>query len=205
MGTLLESREALKARGLEVSLTSEEIDALVHNRVDSLARLAFAACQPGESPTDDQIVALFAGRAVPNQGTFASMRRLIFEAQTLLSADLQNKVHKADESVKIKLAPAERDNRIKDQKARLEGLRFRGEEECSHQSYDLALHMLEKDTLLYLPPDKFPTRRHELLQKKAPKEITIDQSALIVRDNIWSSHVRLQLNSRPPTPFDEEL
>ena len=95
MGTLLESREALKARGLEVSLTSDEIDALVHNRVDSLARLAFAACQPGESPTDEQIVALFAGRAVPNQGTFASMRRLIFEAQTLLSADLQNKVHKA--------------------------------------------------------------------------------------------------------------
>ena len=110
------------------------------------------------------------------------MRRLIFEAQTLLSADLQNKVHKADESVKTKLAPAERDNRIKDQKARLEGLRFRGEEECSHQSYDLVLHMLEKATLLYLPPDKFPTRRHELLQKKAPKEITIDQSALIVRD-----------------------
>ena len=94
----------------------------------------------------------------------------------------KNKVHKADESVKTKLAPAERDNRIKDQKARLEGLRFRGEEECSHQSYDLVLHMLEKDTLLYLPPDKFPTRRHELLQKKAPKEITIDQSALIVRD-----------------------
>jgi hypothetical protein len=36
MGTLLESREALKARGLEVSLTSDEIDALLHNRVDSL-------------------------------------------------------------------------------------------------------------------------------------------------------------------------
>ena len=88
MGTLLESKEALRSRGLEVNLTANEIDALINNRVDSLARLSFAACQPGDSPSDDQITALFAGAVIPNQGTFASMRRLIFEAQTLLSGDL---------------------------------------------------------------------------------------------------------------------
>ena len=55
MGTLLESKEALKARGLEVNLTQAEVDALINNRIDSLARLAFAACPPGESPTDRQI------------------------------------------------------------------------------------------------------------------------------------------------------
>ena len=51
------------------------------------------------------------------------MKRLIFEAQTLLSAELQNKVHKTDEQAKSKLAPAERDSRIKEQRTRLEGLR----------------------------------------------------------------------------------
>ena len=55
MSTLLESTEALRARALEVSLTRTEIDALVAQNVTSLARLAFAACQPGQTPTDDQV------------------------------------------------------------------------------------------------------------------------------------------------------
>jgi len=65
MKTLLESKEALRSRAIEVSLT-EEADALRANRVDSLARLAFAACPPGEAPTDAQIDALFGARIVPN-------------------------------------------------------------------------------------------------------------------------------------------
>ena len=78
MGTLLESKEALRSRGLEVSLTSGEINALINNRVDSLARLAFAACPPGDAPTNDQIDSLFNGQIVPNPGTYASMKRLNF-------------------------------------------------------------------------------------------------------------------------------
>lgn len=39
MSTLLESKEALRARALEVNLTEAEADALINNRVDSLARL----------------------------------------------------------------------------------------------------------------------------------------------------------------------
>ena len=62
------------------------------------------------------------------------------------------------------------------QRNRLTGLRFKGEEECSHASYDLALAVLEKDCLTYLGPEKFPTRRNELMQKKPSKEISIDQS-----------------------------
>ena len=182
MGTLLESKEALRSRGLEVNLTSDEIEALITNRVDSLARLAFAACSPGDAPTNEQIDSLFEGRITPNAGTYASMKRLIFEAHTPLSADLQNKVHKPDEQVKSKLAPAERENRVKEQRARLEGLRFKGEEECSFQSYDLVLNMMERDTLLYLGPEKFATRRNELALRKNAKEITIDQSALVVKD-----------------------
>ena len=52
---------------------------------------------------------------------------IAFEAQTLLSADLQNKVHKTDDQVKTKLAPAEREREREREKARLESLRFKGE------------------------------------------------------------------------------
>lgn len=59
---------------------------------------------------------------------------------------------------------------------------MKGEEECSHSSYDIVLSMLEKDTLVYLGPEKFPTRRQELMQKKPGREISIDQSALVIKD-----------------------
>ena len=82
MGTLLESREALKARALEVHLTEQEVEALLGNGVTSLARLAFAVALPGTTPTDEQIRALFEGAVAPNVGALASMKRLLFEAQT---------------------------------------------------------------------------------------------------------------------------
>ena len=52
----------------------------------------------------------------------------------------------------------------------------------AHSCYDLVLNMLEKDSLLYLSPDKFYTRKVELLQKKQPKEVLIDQNSLVVKD-----------------------
>ena len=46
----------------------------------------------------------------------------------------------------------------------------------------LVLNMLERDSLVYLSPDNFATRRSELALKKASKEISIDQTELVVRD-----------------------
>ena len=55
MGALLESKRALGTRGLEVSLTNVENERFDGEPSDSLARLAFAACGAGDTPTDDQI------------------------------------------------------------------------------------------------------------------------------------------------------
>ena len=146
-----------------------------------MARLAFAACAPGQTPTDEQLAALIAPRPL-NPGNAASLKRLIFEAQTLICSEVKNKAGKREDSSHATFAGPERDARILQQRTRLTGLRFRGEEECSHTSYDLVLSVLEKDCLTYLGPEKFPTRRNELLQKKPSKEITIDQSQLIVKE-----------------------
>jgi hypothetical protein len=72
MGALLESKEALRSRALEVSLSADEVAALMANRVVPLARSAFAASPPSESPTSEQIDGLFAGGIALNQATFAS-------------------------------------------------------------------------------------------------------------------------------------
>eukprot|EP00435_Cladocopium_sp_Y103_P073792 s107_g45.t1 len=182
MGTLLESKEALRARGLEVHLTEAEIEAVIGNGVSSLARLAFAASAPGTTPTDEQIRALFGGAMAPNVGTLASMKRLIFEAQTLVVADVKSKVTRKEDSVPANMAPAERENRIAEQRKRLTGLRLRGEEEVGHNVYDLLLAMAEKDVLVYHGPEKFHTRRQELLNQKPSKQLAIDASSLVVKD-----------------------
>ena len=46
----------------------------------------------------------------------------------------------------------------------------------------LFLPSLKKDTLTYLHPERFLTRRAELQQKKPARELVLDQNALTVRD-----------------------
>ena len=70
---------------------------------------------------------------------------------------------------------------------RLTGLRFKGEEECSHSSYDITLNMLEKNCLLYLGPEKFPTRRRELVQKKPTiKRYPLTNHSLLSKTSSWT-------------------
>ena len=139
-----------------------------------------AACHPGQTPTEAQLQLLLQPIDL-NPGNVASLKRLIFEAQTLVCNEVKIKANKKEDAP-TNFAPSEREARIQQQKDRLSGLRFCGEEECAHCSYDTALTMLEKDTLVYLGPEKFPTRRNELQLKKPGKEITIDQAQLIVKE-----------------------
>ena len=93
MGTSLESVNALKSRALEVALSSAEANALEANGITSLARLAFAACHPGQTPADAQLQPLL--HPIPlNPGNTASLKRLIFESQTLVCNDVKGKANR---------------------------------------------------------------------------------------------------------------
>lgn len=96
------------------------------------------------------------------------MKRLSFETQPCYPQNIRTR-DRAGEHTNAKLAPAETDNHIKGRRMRWEGLRLKGEKECSHQSYDLVFNMAEKDTLMHLAPEKFAARRRELLLCKTPK------------------------------------
>ena len=128
----------LRSRALEVALSTEEVHALLTNGVRSLARLAFGACAPGQTPTDQLLTALLT--PVPlNPGNTASLKCLIFEAQTLVCSEVKLKANRRDDVSQTAFAGPDRDARVQQQEVRLSGLRFRGEEECSHSSYDLVL------------------------------------------------------------------
>ena len=182
MTSLTESRHAFEARAREVGLADEDIASLTGSGITSLARLAFAAVQPGAQPTNDQVRELFGTRAV-NAGVVAATKRLIFESHTLVVADLKQKVEKGDDPTSQKLNPAEREARITRQKARLTGLTHHGVEEVAFEAYNIVYGMLQQDTLIYQHPNKFTTRQHELQVKKAVKEVALDGSgSLTVRD-----------------------
>ena len=116
------------------------------------------------------------GGVQPTVGVLGSVRRLVFIAQSLAVADMKQQVDGPSESQKKELAPAEREARLTRQRNQLVGLTLNGELECAHVCYDHVLTMLEKNTIVYLEPSKFPSRRAELASEKLVKEITLDSS-----------------------------
>ena len=180
MSTILESREALRSRALECGLTAAEANYLITNGASSLARLAFAAAPPGTAPSSEQTMALLPANS--GAGAVSSLKRLIFEAQTLVVADIKNKVQRRDEAPSISfMSAAERENRIDAQRGRLTGLRLRGDEEVAHGAYDLVLNLMEKDQLTYLAPERFGTRKAELAQTKPGPQLQLDQGTLSIK------------------------
>ena len=168
MATLTESRAAFTARAAEVGLTQAEITTLTGRGIDTLARIAFAAVGPGQNPSDDQVQALFGGGPT-TAGTVASTRRLIFEAHTLLIADLKGRVEKGEDASVGSMSHAERESRLTRQKTRITGLTHSGVEEPSYESYNLVYAMLQRDALVYIHPEKFTTRRQSTLPNSHSK------------------------------------
>ena len=131
-----------------------------------MAQMAFAISLPGTAPSEQDVRDLYNGKVAVNLGTITSTKLLVFECHTLVVANIKAEVNKInDTSSQSTLPTAERDRRIAEQRQRLAGLRLKGDEEVAHTSYDLAFTMLEKDTITYLHPEKFVTRRAELLQR----------------------------------------
>ena len=178
MASLTESRAAFSARAAEVGLTNAEVTTLTGRGIDTLARIAFAAVGPGQNPSDAQVQALFGGAAT-TAGTVASTRRLIFEAHTLLIADLKGRVEKGEDASVGSMSHAERESRMARQKARITGLMHSGVEEPSYESYNLVYAMLQRDALVYIHPEKFTTRRQELSSQKPNKQVVLDGSGAL--------------------------
>ena len=181
--SLVHSTAALRERAAKAGLSPEEIEAIVGSNVSSMAQMAFAIAPPGTAPSEQDVRDFFDGKVAVNLGTITSAKLLVFECHTLVVANIKAEVTRKDDiSSQITLPTAERDRRIADQRQRLAGLRLKGDEEVAHASYDLAFTMLEKDTITYLHPEKFVTRRSELLQKRPTKQLALDQDSLTVKE-----------------------
>ena len=183
MATILDSAAAFFARALEHGLSPEQLQRLQDKGITSLSQLAFALTTPGTSPPDDSLRGLL--HDDPDQvsvGQLASIRRLMFDAQTLSAAQVKHVLAGNGAAKKAELVPAERSQRIREQKTRLSGFELTGPLECSHASYDYVAKMIENNVPSYLEPHRFTTRTSEVSKEKPGKELVIDQAHLTVKD-----------------------
>ena len=180
MTTISDSSAVFNERATEVGLGDVYIQALKNQGISSYSSLAFSLGQPGETPSENDLRVLIAGGSDPAAipiGTLSSLRKLMFEAQTLAVAHVKAMVESREDDSKKEMAPAERTDRIKRQRTRLSGLGLIGDLECGYACYDLVFKMLQTNSVTYLPPHKFVSRKAELSVEKPPKQIVLDSAS----------------------------
>eukprot|EP00435_Cladocopium_sp_Y103_P041695 s2024_g11.t1 len=183
MATILESEAAFNARATEHGLSREQLRRLQNQGLTNLSKLAFAVTTPGTTPTDDALRGLLSDdHDEVTIGHLSSIRRLMFDAQTLCASQIKSTLSGSDVGRKAELVPAERATRIQNQKTRLQGMELTGPLECSHSSYDYVAKMLEADVPMYLEPHRFATRASEVSREKPGKELVLDNVNLTVKD-----------------------
>ena len=95
----LESSALFKERALNFSLQQAVIDTLVRQSYDTFGKLAFcSAYRPSQSNEAllMQALAAILGRGVRDDEAPALLRRLHFEASTMIMSDMKSKVERTD-------------------------------------------------------------------------------------------------------------
>ena len=179
MASLLDSQPAFENRAKEHGLPEDLVTDLVRRGVNTLNKAAYAVGTPG-TPLPEEDLRKLANPATPatvTDGVLASIRRLLFESQTMSLANLRQQVEVGDGDRKKDLPLEEIQSRIKAQKARLRGLELSGASEVSHAAYNLVFKMSQDDTITYLRLERFGTRAAEVAQEKTPKELVLDTTS----------------------------
>ena len=176
--TLIDSVATFEKRCHDIDDTGSLWTGLKRQDVTCFSALAFTIGTPQAAPSDAQYEELAGkvfGRA-PTLGQVSGLRRLHFEATTLIVATLNEQVKSdaADPSALVKKLPAaEKQSRLEKQQARLSGLRLVGELAPSHQLLDLANSILESNCIVWIAPSRCSKRDDEIHANIKPSSSTV--------------------------------
>ena len=181
--SLVDSKAAFQQRCDEIDPSKELGIILAGAGVESFSQMSFSVGSP-QSPVSDPEFVQFAQKICGHDVTMgmqANLKRLHFEATTLVIAELKMKVSSGPtDSAKLPLA--EKAARLRSQRDRLTGVLIQGELEPSHQLIDKASGMVESGLVLWISPDRCSKREDEIvqLQKPSKQSVSIEHSALKV-------------------------
>lgn len=184
MSLLLESEAQFVARAREIGLSTETVQAVKDAGANTLSSLAFAVGQPGQ-PIATQEVDNFLRGALGRDPTLAEnngIRRLAFEAQTLLVASLRQVVERRDDGAPKRIGAAERETRMNAIRAELGGLCIADEYEPSHLLLEKACQIQESNTLKYIDPASCTSRPQEVQGSTKTKELAFEGGTLVIKD-----------------------
>ena len=179
--SLTDSSAAFKKRCDELKVGLSELFAA--KGIDNFSTLAFAVGSP-QVPATEADLQTFANDIIENAtlGDSAIVKRLHFEATTLLLADLKSQVTQTDASEPVRKLPfIEKQSRLAEQQKRITGLSHRGDQQPAHSLIDAAFHIVETGAITYIAPSKCHSRDMEIqgeAKTKLKQVLTIEQGAL---------------------------
>eukprot|EP00435_Cladocopium_sp_Y103_P017720 s5862_g4.t1 len=184
--SIVDSAAAFERKCKELRGGDDLFTGLKNLGVSDFSTLAFTLGTPQKAPSDEQFAEL--GNkvfGVPTIGQLALLRKLHFEATTLMVASINEQVKSdtADPTTLAKRLPAaEKQSRLETQTKRLAGLRLVGELSPSHLLLDLTNAMVETGVLSWIAPSRCAKRDDEIQAniKPATSTLQIEQSTLKV-------------------------
>ena len=171
---------------------------LIAQEIKSLSALAFSIDTPQEPPTDDQFrefATRVNGGAEMNFGSQAALRRLHFEASAIVMAELKTKATDVTGDAGRKLPVAEKAARLRDQEARLPGIRIRGEMQPSYALIDMVSQIKETDSIVWIAPSKCSKRDAEVQNNAKDKPVTLSLEQQMVKLATTEDHVAVDTST----------
>ena len=178
----VDSGAEFDARAKIIGISDDDLARIHRLGYGTFGRLAFASNYTPGQADEQPLLALArqitASDPVPD-AKLPPIRRLVFEAYTLASADLRSRVDRRDDDGPRKLTQAERSSRQTDQAQRLQCLDLTGELEPSFALVDLVFQMQEDNSLRYVRWEQCTKRDQELMGVKTVVEWKPDASGVV--------------------------
>ena len=183
MTSIVESEAHFRKRCQETGLSDRGLAAVIAAGYTNLGQLAFASGQPGQ-PLNEAEFQRFAQNVLGGLATLAdtsTLKRLVFEGQTVLLAQLRDQVVNPDAATTRRLPAIERSTKMQNLKARLVGVVIEKALEPSYALLDAVAQQWEAKQLAYLSPEKCTSREWEITMSKTSKQLSIDSDKLLVK------------------------
>ena len=180
--SVADSSAVFRSRALACGLTSEELDKLKSEGLDTMGMFAFS-CNYAPGAADEKPFLDLIGKVLGSAPTVkqqAAFRRLFAESYSTVASDIKAQVESTDDTMPRRLPAADRAQRLKEQQARITGFKIRGAYEPGDSLIDRAVHMLEQDRIAYLEWSVCVSREHELAtNSRKDSSLTFDSSGLL--------------------------
>lgn len=186
MALLIESKAQFKSRAAEVGISAAVINAFTTGGIDTMSKMAFWVNQPGTAA--DEAALIRAANTLlghdPSVADMTGIKMLHFESQAFTLQSLKNSIDGpgSDVTQPKKIPLAEKEARLGEIRARLNGVDISGPLEPATALFEHAVHQHETKVLKYLPPEKCYSREHEIKFAKPARNVQIEGGTLSLKE-----------------------